>query len=482
MKVSRSSVGAGIRFVRIVLSGMLLIGSHGFAGTWSTENYLSGMDSVHIYLPDTPPALNEKRALMIGLHGCGMSNSDMMYYGGWESIADEMGMVLALPDVPGSGIFTSCWDYYGKDHTRSNKYNDEIIDLANALKARENLNIDSSQVYISGFSSGATQAVVAGCLAPDIFAGVASHSGPGLGTLSTEYSVKSWSYSESSTAALCERFAGANAESFGSQIYSTIHGTADPYVTPDYNATGAEVMSHVYGARNESASRSIEGDGEEVIFSDDKGPRISKVIVRDLAHTWSSTGGYLGFFANDKMDYPDYVTRWLFDNNRRVLVRELEDGDGDGVDESKDCDDADSSVFPGATEICGDGIDQNCSGEDLPCSVVDLDGDGFDELSDCNDLDDTVFPGATEICGDGVDQSCSGADERCPSLWTCVEHFATNTDHDKATPSRARYRRLGWRIDYYAEGSGEKLPYPGMYAIAVLAETSKGFFRVGHCP
>ncbi|MBX7196889.1 MAG: peptidoglycan DD-metalloendopeptidase family protein [Sandaracinaceae bacterium] len=46
------------------------------------------------------------------------------------------------------------------------------------------------------------------------------------------------------------------------------------------------------------------------------------------------------------------------------------DADGDGVAVSAgDCDDGDASVHPGATDRCGDGIDQDCSGADLPCDV-----------------------------------------------------------------------------------------------------------------
>jgi hypothetical protein len=43
----------------------------------------------------------------------------------------------------------------------------------------------------------------------------------------------------------------------------------------------------------------------------------------------------------------------------------FEDSDGDGFSENEgDCDDSDDSIFPGATETEGDGIDSNCDGED----------------------------------------------------------------------------------------------------------------------
>jgi len=46
------------------------------------------------------------------------------------------------------------------------------------------------------------------------------------------------------------------------------------------------------------------------------------------------------------------------------------DRDGDGLTaEEGDCDDGDASVFPGATEILDDGIDQDCNGHDaLTCT------------------------------------------------------------------------------------------------------------------
>jgi hypothetical protein len=80
---------------------------------------------------------------------------------------------------------------------------------------------------------------------------------------------------------------------------------------------------------------------------------------------------------------------------------------GTGLLPGGDCDDTDQYVFPGATEIAYDGIDQDCSGADLD----DLDGDGFSATFagglDCDDSDFGTYPGAPESA-DGVDQDCDG--------------------------------------------------------------------------
>ena len=107
------------------------------------------------------------------------------------------------------------------------------------------------------------------------------------------------------------------------------------------------------------------------------------------------------------------------------------DADGDGHISAAcggdDCNDSNAAVYPGATEIPGDGVDENCDGLEL--CYQDQDGDGWGsavlvssfsllcslpnqarQTGDCDDGDPTIYPGAYDIPGDGIDQNCDGAD------------------------------------------------------------------------
>lgn len=121
------------------------------------------------------------------------------------------------------------------------------------------------------------------------------------------------------------------------------------------------------------------------------------------------------------------------------------DDDGDGFSENQgDVDDADDAIHPNATEVCGDGIDQDCDGSDLSCGTTDEttddDGDGYTVAEgDCDDDDIAVHPDAYDMCEDGVDQDCDGIDPVCGGIqccecqWTC--YFRNSSGSGTASSS-----------------------------------------------
>lgn len=109
------------------------------------------------------------------------------------------------------------------------------------------------------------------------------------------------------------------------------------------------------------------------------------------------------------------------------------------VTTSGDCDGADPSVYPGAADPCGDGVDQDCGGADGDPTnsdpwFVDGDGDGFGDplvapifacqnpggyttealAVDCDDTSPTVNPTAAEQCNT-VDDDCDGEIDELPT-------------------------------------------------------------------
>jgi hypothetical protein len=164
-----------------------------------------------------------------------------------------------------------------------------------------------------------------------------------------------------------------------------------------------------------------------------------------------------------------------------------------------DCNDANGAINAAAIEICGNGIDEDCSGADLACVVpgcidntacnynasatvsngsctyattwyLDADTDGYYVSStsacttpgatytstqgisgDCNDANASINSAGVEICGNGIDENCSGVDLACV-VPGCTDNTACNYNANATASNGSCTYATTWYLDADADG------------------------------
>lgn len=156
------------------------------------------------------------------------------------------------------------------------------------------------------------------------------------------------------------------------------------------------------------------------------------------------------FYCNATTPWPKLI---VCDNGclDGACIPDCTDGDEDGYSPEggscgpADCDDGNPLINPGVSEVCGNGIDDDCNaladGDDPACVVcTDADGDGFAVEGgfcgpiDCDDDNFFVNPAELEVCDNGIDDDCDGAldadDSQCLGTSTVVIGWdGTQRDH-----------------------------------------------------
>lgn len=294
---------------------LLTLSCSTYAGSWSSEQSIAGMD-VWLYTPDTVSSVGDGRAAMIVMHGCAQTGDDFRNGANLEVTAETYGMVMAVPTAPNGGVgLYGCWDYYDTNHTRLNRHNDNLIQLGQFLQNRAD--VDPNQVYIAGLSSGATQAQVTGCLAPEVFAGVGSTGGPVMGTSESQAFLVAGSASTARN--LCESWAGSQLSLLQTQMRNIAHGTSDSLVPFSVAETSMQGIGLVKGISKNAGSNSLAGATEETWGT---AGDTTKLVYQGMDHRWAAGGDSGGgtYIDNNssRVNYASYLANFFANNNPRV--------------------------------------------------------------------------------------------------------------------------------------------------------------------
>jgi poly(hydroxyalkanoate) depolymerase family esterase len=265
----------------------------------------------------TPAALTRatRAPLVVMLHGCTQSAASFAAATGMNEAAGRHGFVVLYPEQGPAANQRGCWNWFEAAHQiRRGGEPAAIAGAARAVMATSaRAGIDPGRVFVAGLSAGGAMATVLAATHPDLFAGVAVHSGLAFRSATTM---------GGAFAAMArggpdpEREGRAAATAMGAAARPipalVVHGTKDRVVAP---VNGEQVVAQWLTMDRLTAPQRFRGDPREPSRTEggqapggrsftrrwwaDEGGRVlvEHLSVDGLGHAWS--GGAAGARHSD---------------------------------------------------------------------------------------------------------------------------------------------------------------------------------------
>ena len=233
-----------------------------------------------LYVPHGPQG--QARPLIVMLHGCQQDPGDFAVGTQMNMLAERHGFLVAYPRQTSRANGANCWNWYEPgEQARDGQEPSLIAGIVDAIG--QDYAVDPARVFVAGLSAGAAMAVSLGQAYPEVFAGVAAHSGLPHGAA---HDVQSAFAAMQGKAPVDGRSATARA----SQPVRTLvlHGDADRTVDP---VNGAAITRQAVAAFKRAKvpvvlSATNESDGARDFVDTEGRVMVRERIVPGGAHAW----------------------------------------------------------------------------------------------------------------------------------------------------------------------------------------------------